>query len=175
MTASNFLTSLRLILMHEGGYVNHPEDPGGPTNLGVTLAVARRYGVDMDGDGDTDIVDMKKLSVDVAGKIYKGEYWDKIKGDQLPSGLDYAAFDFGVNSGIGRSARFLQEILGVKQDGAIGPNTLGALVGRDTASLIRQLCDNRLAFVKTLPTWPTFGRGWASRISAVRAKALTMV
>lgn len=171
---SNFPEALRLVLKHEGGYVNHPVDPGGATNLGITIGTAKRYGVDMDGDGDTDIVDIKKLTVAAASKIYKGEYWDKIAGDLLPSGLDYAVFDFAVNSGTKRAAQFLQAVLGVAQDGAIGTKTLAALEGRDLEDVIATLCDNRLSFLKKLRTWSTFGRGWGTRVAGVRSVALKM-
>lgn len=171
---ANFAEALRLVLRHEGGYVNHPKDPGGATNLGITIGTAKRYGVDMDGDGDTDIVDIKNLTASAAAKIYKGEYWNKVNGDLLPSGLDYAVFDFGVNSGVSRSAKYLQAILDVTQDGAIGPATLKALEGKNVADLINMLCDKRLAFLKGLSTWGTFGKGWSSRVAGVRASALTM-
>lgn len=171
---SNFPEALRLVLKHEGGYVNHPADPGGATNLGITIGTAKRYGVDMDGDGDTDIVDIKKLTVAAASKIYKGEYWDKVAGDLLPAGLDYAVFDFAVNSGVKRAAQFLQAVLGVAQDGAIGPKTLAAIDERDVNDVIATLCDNRLSFLKRLSTWSTFGRGWSSRVAGVRSGAMKM-
>lgn len=171
---TNFAEALRLVLKHEGGYVNHPADPGGATNLGITIGTAKRYGVDMDGDGDTDIADIKKLTVAAASKIYKGEYWDKVAGDLLPAGLDYAVFDFAVNSGTGRAAKYLQALVGVAQDGAIGPKTLAAVEKHDASDLIRKLCDNRLAFMKGLSTWKTFGKGWSSRVSGVKLSALAM-
>lgn len=171
---ANFAEALRLVLRHEGGYVNHPKDPGGATNLGITIGTAKRYGVDMDGDGDTDIIDIKNLTAAAAAKIYKGEYWAKVNGDLLPSGLDYAVFDFAVNSGVSRAAKYLQAILGVTQDGAIGPATLKALEGKNVADLINMLCDKRLAFLKGLSTWGTFGKGWSSRVAGVRSSALAM-
>lgn len=171
---SNFPEALRLVLKHEGGYVNHPRDPGGATNLGITIGTAKRYGVDMDGDNDTDIVDIQKLTVSAASKIYKGEYWDKVAGDLLPSGLDYAVFDFAVNSGIGRAPKYLQAVLGVTQDGKIGPATLKAIEGKNVADLINQLCDRRMVFLRSLDTWTTFGKGWTTRVAGVRASALAM-
>jgi hypothetical protein len=101
MVASNFERAMPLVLRHEGGFVNHPKDPGGATNLGVTIGTARRLGIDVDGDGDTDIIDIKLLKPKDAAKVYRAEYWNKVKGDQLPSGVDYAVFDFAVNSGPG--------------------------------------------------------------------------
>lgn len=171
---SNFNEALSLVLKHEGGYVNHALDPGGATNLGITIGTAKRYGVDMDGDGDTDIIDIKKLTVAAASKIYRGEYWNKVGGDMLPSGLDYAVFDFGVNSGVSRAGKYLQALVGVTQDGQIGPKTVAAIDGKNVADLINKLCDNRLAFLKKLPTWGTFGKGWGSRVAGVRMAALAL-
>ena len=127
----NFERALLLVLKHEGGFVNHPKDPGGATNLGVTIGTAKRLGIDVDGDGDTDILDIKKLKPSDAAKVYRAEYWNKIKGDHLPSGVDYAVFDFAVNSGPGRAAEYLQAIAGVAQDGAIGPQTVAAVTKLD--------------------------------------------
>lgn len=171
---TNFAEALRLVLRHEGGYSNHPLDKGGATNLGITIGTAKRYGVDMDGDNDTDIADIQKLTVAAASKIYRGEYWAKVNGDLLPSGLDYAVFDFAVNSGVSRAARYLQATLGVTQDGAIGPATLKAIEGKNVADLINQLCDRRMVFLRALDTWPTFGKGWTTRVAGVRASALAM-
>lgn len=171
---SNFPEALNLVLKHEGGYVNHPADPGGATNLGITIGTAKRYGVDMDGDGDTDILDMKKLTATAATKIYRGEYWNKVNGDLLPAGLDYAVFDFAVNSGWSRAAKFLQRILGVTQDGVIGAQTLAAISGKDVKALINELCDDRLSFMRALKTWSTFGKGWSNRVYGVRMAAVAM-
>lgn len=170
----NFPAALKLVLAHEGGYVNHPADPGGATNLGITIGTAKAYGVDMDGDGDTDIIDIKKLTVEAAGKIYAGEYWAKVKGDDLPSGLDYAVFDFAVNSGVSRASEFLQAGVGAGIDGKIGPKTLAIVNSLDAKDLINQICNARLAFLKGLKTWKTFGKGWGSRVEGVRAAALKM-
>lgn len=168
---ANFSRALAKVLLSEGGYVNHRADPGGPTNLGVTLGVAKRLGIDVDGDGDTDIIDIKLLKPADAAKVYKHEYWDKVRGDDLPSGVDYAVFDFAVNSGPGRAIRMLQAVLGAGIDGQIGPATLAALKALSPAWVIDNLCDRRLAFLRNLPTWGTFGKGWAKRVAAVRAEA----
>ena len=171
---SNFDRALPLVLQHEGGFVNHPDDPGGPTNLGVTLGTARRLGIDVDGDGDTDIVDIRLLKPADAAKVYRHEYWNRVKGDELPAGVDYAVFDLAVNSGVGRAGKMLQAIVGSPIDGAIGPNTLAAVRGVPAQAIITQLCDDRLAFLRRLSTWPTFGKGWAKRVEGVRAEALKM-
>ena len=114
----NYDKCLKAILHHEGGYVNHPKDPGGETNLGVTKRVYEEFG---------GTKDMKELTVEDVAPIYKKGYWDKMKGDDLPSGLDLCVFDFGVNAGPGRSAKYLQTMIGTVADGGIGPNTLKAV------------------------------------------------
>lgn len=159
------------ILKHEGGFVDHPRDPGGATNKGVTIGTLRKLGMDLDGDGDVDVTDLKRLTEADAAKVFKRFYGDAVQADLLPRGLDYAMTDFAVNSGPGRAAEHLQRILGAKVDGHIGPMTLAALKGRNVADLINDLCDSRLRFVRALSTWATFGKGWQSRIGEVRLLA----
>ncbi|APZ53151.1 glycoside hydrolase family 108 protein [Salipiger abyssi] len=160
------------ILEHEGGYVNHPNDPGGATNRGVTIGTLRRLGMDLDGDGDIDIADLKALSEADAIKVYKAFYWDKVSADLLPIGIDYAVADFAVNSGPGRAAKYLQRLLSVTQDGDIGPITLSAAAKSDPATLVVDLCDARLRFMRGLSIWKTFGRGWTARVEGVESAAL---
>ncbi len=165
----NFTTSLQHVLVHEGGYVDHPEEPGGATNKGVTLAVFQRfYGADKDKD------DLRALTDAQAEYIYKTDYWDKCQCDELPSGVDYVVFDQAVNSGPGRSAQWLQAAVGATVDGAIGPQTLEATRAQDQANVINAMCDARLAFLKQLSTWETFGRGWQARDDGVRAYGLEL-
>ena len=114
---NNLESSLKAILHHEGGYVNHPKDPGGETNLGVTKRVYEEYGGKKD---------MKDLVVADVAPIYIDRYWGKMKCYDLPSGLDLCVFDFGVNAGPGRAAKFLQRMIGTTVDGGIGPNTIRA-------------------------------------------------
>jgi len=160
------------ILKHEGGFVNHPKDPGGATNHGVTIGTLRKLGIDKDGDGDSDIVDLRLLTAGDAGMVFKRFYGDAVQADFLPRGLDYAMADFSVNSGPTRAAEHLQRILGVTVDGHIGPATLAAVAKRDTAELIEALHKSRLRFLRNLKTWPTFGRGWQARVDDVRKHAL---
>lgn len=160
------------ILKHEGGFVNHPKDPGGATNRGVTIATLRRLGIDKDGDGDSDLVDLKALTADDAATVFKRFYGDAVQADLLPRGLDYAMADFAVNSGPSRAAQHLQRILGVPADGHIGPATLAAVAKRDAADLIEALHQSRLRFLRNLKAWATFGRGWQARIDEVRRLAL---
>lgn len=154
----------------EGGYVDHPRDPGGATNLGVTLATLRAW-----RKRPVSKADVKALGKTEATAIYKAQYWDKVAGDQLPAGLDYAMFDFGINSGPSRAVKFLQRILDVKVDGVIGAMTLEAVAKHPTVYLIKRLCDDRLAWLRRLKTWDVFGKGWTRRIEHVRATALSFV
>lgn len=165
----NFQRSLKAVLKHEGGFVNHPKDPGGATNKGVTIATFRRYVK----PGGT-VADLKAITNEQLATVYRRHYWDAVHGAELPDGVDFAAFDYAVNSGPSRSAKYLQSVVGVKQDGRIGPATLAAVRAKLPATVIHDLCDARLAFLKRLGTWPTFGKGWSRRVSEVRALALDM-
>ncbi len=167
MTASNFARSLDLVLQIEGGYVNHPADPGGPTNMGITIATLRAW-----RGRHVDISDVKNLTKAEAGQIYRKNYWGH--GDELSAGLDFALFDFAVNSGVGTATKHLQKVLGVPADGAIGPVTLAAAAKVDPALAINKLMDARLDYLEGLRTWPTFGRGWTARMTSVRRVALQM-
>lgn len=166
---ANFARSLSAVLAHEGGFVNHPADPGGATNKGITLATFRKF-VKPSGT----VEDLKRLTVDQAGIVYRRQYWDQVLGTELPSGVDYAVFDFAVNSGWSKAAKYLQHIVGVPEDGRIGPRTLVAIHAMPAHEIVNRLCDNRLAFLRRLPTWSTFGKGWTARVAGVRALALQM-
>ena len=119
MAAANFEKALETILHHEGGFVNHPRDPGGMTNLGVTKRVWEGW-----TQVEADEREMRSLTPEKVGPLYKANYWDRVKGDDLPAGLDLAVFDWAVNSGTGRAAKKLQAMIGTTADGGIGPNTL---------------------------------------------------
>lgn len=166
----NFEQSLALVLKHEGGFVNNPKDPGGMTNLGVTKKVWEEW-----VGHPVDEAAIKALTVQDVAPLYKKNYWDKIKGDQLPMGVDYACFDLAVNSGVGRAAKILQQAVGVSADGAIGPATLDAVAKANPRDLATEICDLRLNFLQSLPTWATFGRGWGRRVSEVEETAFKMV
>jgi lysozyme family protein len=172
-----FLACLQEVLRHEGGYADHPGDPGGATNFGITIrTLASWRGVSPWWSLGKDAV--KALTREEAGEIYRKRYWDAVGGDALPAGLDLAVFDFAVNSGPARAVKALQMLLGVTADGLVGPVTLGAVKARiaegGVAALIAALCAGRLGFLRTLATFTTFGRGWTSRVEAVRRAALTM-
>lgn len=165
----NFYVCLAALLEHEGGFVNHKSDPGGMTNLGVTRKVW-----EMHVGHSVEEADMRALTPDMVGPLYKKNYWDKAKCDALPSGVDYAVFDIAVNSGVARAGRILQQALGLIDDGIIGPSTLAATNGKNAQDLIKKICDIRMTFLQHLSTWPTFGRGWAKRVAEVQADALMM-
>lgn len=165
----NFESALEAVLHHEGGFVNHPADPGGMTNLGVTKKVWEEW-VGHEVDEKT----MRGLTPEIVGPMYKAKYWDKVKGDDLPSGVDYAVFDAAVNSGPGRAAKWLQSCVGVEPDGGIGPKTLAAVAAFDPAELVEDYAKRRLSFLMDLPHWGTFGKGWGRRVAAVQTVAATM-
>jgi len=165
----NWEKSFQMVLKHEGGYVNNPKDPGGMTNLGVTKKVWEEF-----VGREVDESEMRALTPDVVKPLYKKNYWDKIKGDQLPSGVDYAAYDLAVNSGTGRAVKYLQQIAGVHADGVIGPQSMEAILACDPVQTVDAICDMRLDFLQKLPTWSTFGKGWGRRVEEVKAIGLQM-
>lgn len=165
----NWEKAFQAVLKHEGGFVNHPKDPGGMTNLGVTKRVWEEF-----VGHEVDEAAMRALTPDMVKPLYKKNYWDKIKGDDLPAGLDYAAYDLAVNSGTGRAAKYLQQIAGVPADGVIGPKSLEAIKSCNAEESVETLCGMRLDFLKRLPTWDTFGKGWGRRVEEVEAKATEM-
>jgi lysozyme family protein len=166
---TNFEKSLAELLKHEGGFVNHPSDPGGATNLGVTQAVWEDW-----IDRTVSEENMKALTPAKVAPLYKELYWDRIKGDKLPAGVDYCVFDAAVNSGVSRAAKWLQTTVGAVADGAIGEQTLKQVLLTNPQMLIDKYSANRLAFLQRLATWPTFGKGWERRVEEVRATALKM-
>ena len=161
---------LKYVLHHEGGFINHPKDPGGATNLGCTKVVWEEW-----CGHPVTVDDIKALTPEDVGPLYRSKYWDKVKGDQLPVGMDYCVFDTAINSGPGRAAKFLQEVVGAVPDGAIGPKTLGMLNDLNPKDAINAYCDKRLKFLQELSTWDTFGKGWGRRVEDVRKTALEML
>jgi len=157
------------LIKHEGGYVNHPSDPGGRTNLGITQAVWENW-----VDRPVTEEEMKALTKDMVKPLYKDLYWERVKGDKLPSGVDYCVFDAAVNSGVRRASQWLQSALGVTADGSIGPQTLAIASVTSPATIITNFSAQRLKFLQGLATWPTFGKGWERRVNEVKAAALSM-
>lgn len=152
----NFDQAFDTLIGHEGGYSNHPDDPGGETMWGVTARVARANGY---------AGPMVDLPRDTAKAIYRRNYWDAVKADQLPASVRYDVFDGAVNSGVSQSAKWLQQAAGVTADGVIGPTTIAAATGAG-AALPPRYNAARLQFMTNLPTWATFGKGWARRIAS---------
>ena len=167
---NNYDKCLETILHHEGGYVNHPKDPGGETNLGVTKRVYQEHG---------GTKDMKDLLVEDVAPIYKKGYWDKMKGDDLPGGLDLCVFDFGVNAGPGRAAKFLQQMIGTTVDGGIGPNTLAKVEEyvRENGEheTVKKYQEMRQKYYEQLSTFATFGKGWTRRVEETTKLALDII
>ena len=170
MAGSNYEASLAHVLKHEGGYSNHPSDPGGATNFGITIATYARF----KGRAVT-IAEMRAMPLADAKAIYKASYWNALRCDELPIGLDYAVFDYGVNSGIGRAAKVLQRLFGLTANGVMTDAVIARARVVSPASVIARLCDERLTFLKSLKTWPVFGTGWGRRVADVRREALAMV
>ena len=169
---SNFENCLALMLAHEGGFVNHPQDPGGMTNLGVTKRVWEEW-----VGHDVDEKQMRALTPETVAPLYKRKYWDAVRADDLVDGVDYCVFDVAVNSGPGRAIKFLQSCVGTTPDGGFGPATMAAVKKseEDPARLIELYCAKRLEFLQSLKTFETFGKGWSRRVQEVKDKALKML
>lgn len=148
----NFPDILHRVLIDEGGYGYDPADPGGPTKYGITI-----YDVRMYVKKGATAQDVKDLTLDQAKEIYKSKYWDKVNGDGLPSGVDYSVFDYGVNSGVNRANSVFKR-----------------LTNPDPVKTINAICDQRLAFLRSLSTFNHFGRGWTRRVAGVRQYSLEL-
>jgi lysozyme family protein len=172
--AEKFDICLAFTLRQEGGYVDDPADPGGATNMGITLATYREWSDDPRlGD-----LQVKDLTLKTASAIYRSLYWNPLRADALPPGVDLSVFDMGVNAGIWRSARLLQRALGFtgeEVDGSIGPETLAAANRFDALTLVNNLADRQTAYYRSLANFPIFGTGWLRRTRARRDAALAMI
>jgi lysozyme family protein len=168
----NFDICLAKMLAHEGGFVNHPQDPGGMTNLGVTKRVWEEW-----VGHEVDEKQMRALTPETVAPLYKRKYWDAVRADDLVAGVDYVVFDVAVNSGPGRAVKFLQSAVGVTADGGFGPATLAAVKKseEDPTKLIELYCAKRLEFLQSLKTFETFGKGWSRRVAEVKEAALKML
>lgn len=166
----NFPKALAVVLHHEGGWADHPKDPGGATMKGVTLATYSKF---LGRDATKE--ELRNISDAELQQIYRDLYWNRAACDRLPSGLDLAVFDMAVNAGPGRAAKILQAVLGVTADGAIGPKTLAMVESRPTTDLIREFSDAREEFYKGLPIYATFGKGWLRRVDEVESEAYKLI
>ncbi len=170
MAAASYDQALTRLLRDEGGYTDHPSDPGGPTNFGITLGDARRY-----WKGNATADDVRAMPQSVARKIYRERYWNAMRCDELPAGVDYAVFDYGVNSGVGRAGKVLRRVLRLSDRTSAVTDDVIAVAGKSVpGDLVIAICTERLAFLKALKTFPVFGRGWTARVNGVRAAALAM-
>ena len=166
----NFPKALAAVLVHEGGFVNNPKDPGGMTNLGCTKATWEDH-----CGHPVDEKTMRALTPNDVGPLYRQKYWNKVCGDELPAGVDYVVFDAAINSGSGRAAKWLQACVGVEPDGGIGPKTLAAVRAFNPEQLIKDYSKRRLSFLSDLSTWETFGKGWARRVAEVEVVGLKLL
>lgn len=158
---TNFAPCLDEVLTHEGGYVNHPSDPGGETNMGISK---RSYPKE----------DIRGMTRARAAEIYRRDFWNPVRGDDLPPGIDLVAFDPAVNSGVSRGAKWLQQALAVSMDGKVGPQTVAAAETSNHVLTIQKACAARMGFLRGLRTWGTFGKGWTRRVVSVEAAAVAM-
>lgn len=165
----NFQACFDRLMKSEGGYVDHPKDPGGATNLGVTQATLSTW-----RRQPATKTDVRNLTRVEAAEIYRARYWSAVRGDDLPAGVDYAVFDYAVNSGPGAAIKALQRALGVTADGALGPATLAAARQAQPAALVRAIGRERLGLLQRLTTWATFGKGWGRRCKEVEVAACAM-
>jgi lysozyme family protein len=154
----NFDEAFHHLLGHEGGYSNHPEDPGGETMWGVTKVVARENGY----NGL-----MKDMPTEVAKSIYKAKYWEAVQAEKLPPTIRYAVFDAAVNSGPGTSIKWLQEAVGATPDGVLGPKTLAAINELHPDGILRRMLSKRLRAMTNMRGWPSFSAGWARRVATL--------
>jgi lysozyme family protein len=167
---SNWDNAFKLMLKSEGGFVNHPSDPGGMTNLGVTKATWENW-----VGRESDEAEMRGLTPEKVEPLYKKKYFDAVRGDELPVGLDYLMFDFAVNAGAGRAIKTLQTAVGVTPDGGFGPMTMAAVQAVDPVDLIERFSQAKEDFYRSLTTFATFGKGWLNRVADVKVKASAML
>jgi lysozyme family protein len=168
--SARFDACMPFIFKAEGGYADNPADPGGPTNYGITLATLRAY----EGDPNLTAENVKKLTPAIAKEIYRTAYWNRMQCGALPAGLDLEVFDFGVNSGPAESVKTLQRLVGVTQDGSVGPITLAAVRQFNVGDLIGRFAQARLAFYQSL-NMPEFEQGWATRVAQIQTAATKML
>jgi lysozyme family protein len=166
--SSNFKECLELVLKAEGGWVNHPKDPGGETNLGVTKRVWEEW-------VGHPVESLKKLTKEDVAPLYEQKYWRPCYCEVLPRGLDFVVFSMGVNAGPGRSVKLLQSAIGILPDGIIGPRTRALISSSNGADIVAKFSEVRREYYKSLKTFPIFGRGWLARVDREEEEALQMI
>ena len=167
----NYQSALNHVLQSEGLWSDNPADPGGATMKGITLATYRS----VKGNPHITKEELRNISDQEVADIYKQNYWDKVKGDDLPSGVDYAVFDASVNMGVGRASKLIQTAVGMPADGVIGNQTLQAMKNANPMDLIDKFSAEKDAFYKSLPTFGTFGKGWLNRVAQVKTTSESMI
>jgi lysozyme family protein len=165
----NFGACLAFVLKREGGFTDDPRDPGGATNLGVTRATWQRW----TGHAAT-AQDIAALKVEDVTPLYKKYYWDTVKGDQLPTGLDLCLFDSAVNQGPNTAIMMLQKVLGTHVDAIMGPATMGLITMNSPSTLIQEFCDARRNRYFLTKNYTLYGKGWIRRVDACQDAALSM-
>lgn len=167
---SDFKECLDLVLKSEGGFVNHPSDPGGMTNLGVTKRVWQEY-----TGHEADEKEMRSLTPEKVAPLYEQRYWRPTYCEVLPRGLSFLIFSMGINAGTGRSVKLLQSCIGCVADGVIGPKTMELIKSADVTDLIKRFSEARRNYYKSLKTFDVFGKGWLARVDREEAEALNMI
>jgi lysozyme family protein len=162
---------MAIVFTEEGGYTNDPNDRGGPTNFGITIGDLKQW-----REKDVTAEDVKNMTKDEAREIYRSKYWNPMQCGDLPNGVDLEVFDFGVNAGTRTAIKKLQDVLGLKDDGSIGPITISACKAVDPRTVIQGFSARRLEYYRSLgDEWTHFGAGWTNRTNAVEKAALKMV
>lgn len=169
MANERFKKCLDIVLKHEGGFVDHPKDPGGATNFGITIKTLSEW-----RGRDVTVEDVRSLTKQEAAEIYLSRYWNRIRGDQLPPGVDLVVFSAAVLLGVRRASGILQSIVDAKTDGIIGQETLAKVASMDVEYVIDQFCDDWLDYLRSRPHWQEFQRGWTRRVTETKQYALEM-
>jgi len=168
---NNYPTALKQVLKSEGGWSDNPADPGGATMKGITIGTYRQW----KNNPNITKEQLRAISDAEVYDIYKQQYWNKIDGDYMPSGVDYALFDAAVNMGVGRAAKLIQEAVGVTADGVLGPKSLSAIQKANPKELIEKFSALKEAFYRSLKTFPVFGVGWLRRVAEVKTISGSMI
>jgi lysozyme family protein len=168
---NNYVIALQHVLKSEGLWSDNPADPGGATMKGITLAVYREWKRNPHISKD----ELRVIPDEEVYNLYKELYWNKVQGDNLPAGVDYAVFDAAVNMGVGRAAKLIQEASGVTADGVLGPASLSAIQKADAKELIEKFSGLKENFYRSLKTFDTFGKGWLRRVAEVKTFSESML
>ena len=171
MMISNYDAALQHVLKSEGLWSDNPADPGGATMKGITLSVYREW----KRNPHISKEELRVIPDEEVYNLYKELYWNKVQGDYLPAGVDYAVFDSAVNMGVGRAAKLIQEAVGVTADGVLGPASVSAIQKTDPKELIEKFSALKELFYRSLKTFPVFGTGWLNRVAEVKTISESML